>query len=115
MTDVPDKRAAKPTKQQAERELLAELSKHLQTPTPEASPEPAERTQPSQAAPTEQEPFQITKGELTCITCLRTFSEEGWDPMGGDCPIVQDSTGKVITSDGDFASLGEFKAAWTEY
>jgi hypothetical protein len=53
--------------------------------------------------------------KVTCITCLKTFDEEGWDPMGGDCPIVQDSTGKIITPNEEFSTIEEFRKKWPEY
>lgn len=35
---------------------------------------------------------------LICIKCGREYDDEGWDPMGGDCPRVRDSeTGELIT------------------
>lgn len=51
---------------------------------------------------------------LTCIVCKRSFDPEGWDPMGGDCPVVQDEQGRVISPEGDFDSLAAFMQSRAE-
>lgn len=43
---------------------------------------------------------------LRCINCGRTYDPEGWDPMGGDCPIVLDEdTKEVIAPDKLYSSM----------
>jgi hypothetical protein len=40
---------------------------------------------------------------LICVECGKRYDPEGYDPMGGDCPVVRDEeTGEVITPDSDF-------------
>ena len=52
---------------------------------------------------------------LKCIGCGKQFDEEGWDPMGGDCPIVQDEDGVYVTPKGEFATLELFLQAYPDW
>lgn len=46
---------------------------------------------------------------LQCIECGKVFDAEGWDPMGGDCSVVREtSSGVVIAPHGEFATMADF-------
>lgn len=48
-----------------------------------------ESEQPAPASPPEP--------KLVCVECGRRYDPEGWDPMGGDCPVVKnEADGQII-------------------
>jgi hypothetical protein len=45
---------------------------------------------------------------LRCVDCGRTFNPEGWDPLGGDCPVVVDEDGTVIIPTDAYANIESY-------